>query len=308
MSMPDRRPLTTSLAAVMAGIITLSLVTPAPDVDVALLRAEVHDVQLTAAATAPISTLAVSPAVRGTVAAAASTVAPTPATATSPSANPVAPLAATSAATATDVVSTIQKIANDTVNALLIAPVWYLSAPVTIPLIGFRELALIAFAQSLSQYPFFCLTFASCMGAPPPPPPTYQQVFQDAVNGFLYYGTSLIEPLINDVRSLLGPLLPSTAAQATAAVSAAAPVTTKPAVKTLAAATTVNTVKAQTRPAASIVQTVAPKPAIAPKPLSFAVQGGLLVGKPQLSQSGSLRTAVTSTTSNLSNSATAPLR
>jgi hypothetical protein len=309
MSMPDRRPFTTSLAAVMASIVALSLVTPTPDVDVALLRAEVHDVQLTTATTAQISTIAVSPAVRGTVAAAASTVAPTSApaaaTAPSPSADQVVPLAAT----ATDIESTIEIIGGVGVG-LLIAPIWYSLAPITIPLSLLAAYAGVTLAAGLSR--LFCSGNITCLG-PPPPPPTATDFLRAAAAFFLAApflagGTNLVQFVSDAVGPWLQSVFPGIAAQATAAVSAAAPVTPKPVVNGLAArATTVNTVKAQTRPAASLLPTVAPKPTIAPKPLSFAVQGTLLVGKPQLSQSGSLRAADTSMTSNLSKTVKHPV-
>ena len=77
---------------------------------------------------------------------------------------------------------------------------------------------------------------------------------------------------------------------------------TKPVVHKLVerVTTTVNAVKARTS-AAPIPRTVRPKP------LSSAVKGGPVVGKPQVSRhassghSGLLRTAVRSRTSNLSN-------
>jgi len=101
----------------------------------------------------------------------------------------------------------------------------------------------------------------------------------------------------------------SVGAPAAASAATASEVQTKPVVNKFArlVTTTLNTVKAQTGAAAPILRTVAPKRTVVPKPLSFAVNGGPVVGKPKVSRSeptahsDSLRTAVKSTTSNLSN-------
>jgi hypothetical protein len=318
MSMPDRRPFATSVAAVMAGILTLSLVTPAPDMDVALLRAEVHDVQLTAATTAQISTMTVSPASRGTVAAAASTVAPTPAAATSGSANVVpwstlipefvnnipefvrnvADTAAKVAIGAIVISGEAALTAAGLAGIVVLTPLWYLAAPITYPLV---------YANTTTFHICFGL---DCQDNTPLPPATH-----DFAATMVFLALPLLAPialigamgdLSNQVDSWLRSAFPALV-QATAP-SAAAPVTAKPVVNTLAAvATTVTRAKAPTRAAASILPTVAPKPTIAPKPLSFALQGGLMIGKPLLSQPGPLRTADTSTTSNLSKTVKHPV-
>ena len=64
MDLVRSRPSTIGPAAAVTAIVTLSLITPPPNVDVAFSRAEVHAVQLAAATTAEISTTAVNTAVR----------------------------------------------------------------------------------------------------------------------------------------------------------------------------------------------------------------------------------------------------
>ena len=122
-----------------------------------------------------------------------------------------------------------------------------------------------------------------------------------ALLGFLLVGT-----LVVFIADALGFCLfgcpPSVVAPAAASEAAVSPVQTKPVVNKLVerVTTTVNAVKARTS-AAPIPRTVRPKP------LSSAVKGGPVVGKPQVSRhapsghSGLLRTAVRSRTSNLSN-------
>lgn len=121
-----------------------------------------------------------------------------------------------------------------------------------------------------------------------------------ALLGFLLLGT-----LVVFIADALGFCLfgcpPSVVAPA-ASEAAVSPVQIKPVVNKLVerVTTTVNAVKARTS-AAPIPRTVRPKP------LSSAVNGGPVVGKPQVSRhapsghSGLLRTAVRSRTSNLSN-------
>lgn len=121
-----------------------------------------------------------------------------------------------------------------------------------------------------------------------------------ALLGFLLVGT-LVVFLADALGFCLFGCPPSVVAPA-ASEAAVSPVQIKPVVNKLVerVTTTVNAVKARTS-AAPIPRTVRPRP------LSSAVKGAPVVGKPQVSRhapsghSGLLRTAVRSRTSNLSN-------
>jgi hypothetical protein len=148
----SRRFFTTGLVAASAGILILSLVTAPPKMAVAVPRAGIEVVQLAAAMTAEVSIAAVNTVVR-------------PASA-----------AVTPASLAQDVANGLITIAGVALG-VVIAPIWYLAFPVTLP-----------FSYKLAQIPpgLFCELFTSpTCTSPPPPPPTQQQVLQDTIGIFL---------------------------------------------------------------------------------------------------------------------------
>lgn len=121
------RPYTAGLAAASAGILTLSLVTAPPNIDVAVSPAEVHAVQLAAVTAADIPTVAVN--------AAASV--PTPALAPGPVAA-ATPRADASLPAPQDVLASI--LANKWGRAALVlalTPIWYAGFPVVLPVAVF---------------------------------------------------------------------------------------------------------------------------------------------------------------------------
>jgi hypothetical protein len=271
MSILARRPFTTGLAAAIAGIVTLSLVAPPPNVDVAFSRVEVPAVQLAAATTAEISTTAVNTFVR-----LASAVSPADGVPTSGT-HPAAPSqgATTAAALPPGVTNALSWIGGVAVGAL-IAPIWYLAFPLSLPIS--YEIARIG--------QVFCFPALHC---PPSPPPTVQEILKNTLEIFLLFPFVLPAIIINTL--ITSPTAASTDTPAGPAVTKFARLVT----------TTFNTVKAQIGAAAPIQRTVAPKP------LSFAVKSGPLAGNPRVSRneptarSGALRTAVKSMTGNLSN-------
>jgi hypothetical protein len=269
--MPDRRPFTTGLGAAIAGVVTLSVVTAPPHVDVASSRVEVHPVQLAAATTAEISTTAVNTATGLASAVTPAGLLPTPGT------HPATPSQDT--ITAAAVPAWIGTIA----IRLVIAPFWYMAFPITIPI---------------------SYVLAVLVEANRPPPVTAQMVFNRAA--LIFFSTPFVYAAPTDPSA--GPAVPAASVGASAATSTAtaSEVKTKPVVTKFArlVTTTLNTAKTQIGAA---VRTVAPKLTVAPKPLTSAVNGGPPAGTPQVSRneptahSGSLRTAVTSMASNLNN-------
>lgn len=152
MSMLDRRPSTTGLAAAIAGIVTLSLVTAPPNVDVAYPRVEVRPVQLAAMTATEIRAAALNTLAK--VASAVTPVgAPMPAATTSsqsPNAHaaasiqqaPSAALATSSVSTSTTTVTStglrlltaIAALPNVAILRVPVRVVWYIAFPITIPL------------------------------------------------------------------------------------------------------------------------------------------------------------------------------
>jgi hypothetical protein len=278
MILVNRRPFTTGLAAAIAAIVTLSLITPPPNVDVASSRVEVPAVQLAAATTAEISSTAVNTFVRLASAVAPARVVPTSGT------HPAAPNQGATTAAAlppgvTNVLDWIGTIALGTP----IAAIWYLAFPLTLPLSYWL-------ANTAAKIgPILCIVF-TCTQPPPPPPTTPLGILKLAAGIFLTFPFLLANFFFPSGGPFGSP----------ASVAASAPafeVKTKPLATKFARliTTTLNTVKAQTGAAAPIL------PTVAPKPLTSAEKTGAVVGKPQVSHSGSLRTAVASTTSNLNN-------
>jgi hypothetical protein len=129
------------------------------------------------------------------------------------------------------------------------------------------------------------------------------------VEDIIFVGFLLIGTAITYIADLLGFCLfscpPRVVAPAAASAAAVSPVETKPVVNKVVRliTTTVNTVKARIGAAAPTPRTVAPKRTVSPKPLSVAVNGAPVAGKPQVSRNeptahpGPLRTAVRSMTS-----------
>jgi hypothetical protein len=160
----------------------------------------------------------------------------------------------------------------------LIAPIWYLAFPLTL----FTSYALTVNPEATCGIKQFCFF----------PPWTKQDLIKGTERIFFEFPFALVNAVLFPGT---GPFFPP------ASLAASAPTTsdvkTKPVATNFAqlVTTTLNTVKAQTGAAAPIL------PTVTPKPLNSAVKTGPVVGKPQVSHSGSLRTAVTSTTSTPSN-------
>jgi hypothetical protein len=255
MSTLDRRPCTTGLAAAIAGIVTLSLITAPPDVDVAVPRVEVHPVRLAAATTAEISTAAVNTFVR--LASAVTPAGLLPTSGTQPAASSQD---TTNAAAVPTWIGTIAV-------RLVIAPFWYLAFPVTIPISA--ALAVLAEANR-------------------PPPVTPQMVFNRAV--VIFFSTPFVyaAPGSRITQTIPGTVATTASVGASAAASAATASEgqTKPVVNKFARliTTTLNTGKGQAGAAAPIWRTVTPKRTVAPKHLSSAAQGDAVVGASQVSR------------------------
>ena len=277
MDLVGSRPYTTGLAAAIAVIVALTLVTAPPPGGAArteppVVQAESQVVQLEALIRQSAATLERSistrvPSDRAVTAADITTAVSTAGTMASQlnAAGSPTPITGSSTSLLTRPAATRQRTANAALatTAIPITTIW--------PKIQAAIIQAVLFVESV------------------------------ALLGFLLVGT-----LVVFIADALGFCLfgcpPSVVAPAAASEAAVSPVQTKPVVNKLVerVTTTVNAVKARTS-AAPIPRTVRPKP------LSSAVNGGPVVGKPQVSRhapsghSGPLRTAVRSRTSNLSN-------
>jgi len=123
------RSRTTGIAAVTAGVVTLSLApTPPPNFDIAVSRAETRAIELISVTAADVRT-----AVMQHAAAVASALTPpgatTPTVASRPSATSVA-----TRASATAVPDIAVQVGGAVIGAV-IAPIWYLTFPITFPLL-----------------------------------------------------------------------------------------------------------------------------------------------------------------------------
>jgi hypothetical protein len=303
------RPCTTGLAAATAGIVTLSLITPPPHVDVASSRVEVHPVQLAAATTAEISTTAVNTAVK--VASAvppASAPIPVAASRQSPIAHAAASIQqAPSATLATGTVSAFITDAARFVVEVGFGAVWYIAFPITLPLSYLEAVKSNQIEPNLNVllalviYVEQPVIVANEIFPPAPTASSTSASVQSSATVSKVNGDATRSLPTDPSAGPVGPL--SVGAPAAASAATASEVKTTPLATKFARllTTTLTTLKAQIGAAAPIPRTVAPKP------MSFAVNSGPVVGTPQVSRNaptahpGPLGTALKSMTSNLNN-------
>jgi hypothetical protein len=218
MSMLESRRSATGLAAALAGIVACSLITASPPGGLErtkppLWQVDSHVVQLEAATASKLG----AGAVTATAAVAAIARTSAPATATSPSATAAVSLAAIAADVKSVILRTVATSLEIAIIGVtgLIAPVWYLSAPITLPL-----------TYVIAPHATFCLvSTTSCYDAPPTP----LQHALGSVVVFLFAPYLAVNFLLsaenNWLSSTFPDVFPPTAAQATKPVSAAATAT-----------------------------------------------------------------------------------
>jgi hypothetical protein len=161
---------TTALAAASAGILTLSLITAPPKIDVAVPRAGVEVVQLAAATTAEISTTAVR------LASAVTPASLSPTSGTHPAAT--SPGTTTAAAVPENIAFDLLLVAGVALG-VVIAPIWYLAFPLSLPYSYTLTQNLNNFGSAL------CAAGFGCPGGPPPAP-TPRQLLQNTLATFLF--------------------------------------------------------------------------------------------------------------------------